>query len=75
VTCNAQPKQNDVEIRLAGQRLRTTHAHRIERNVHKTDIYTFDISLAQARCTEVAGQELQKPEVGRDEIVDLLLAF
>jgi predicted XRE-type DNA-binding protein len=75
MTRDAQSKQNDMEVRLASQRLRTTNAHRIKRDMHQADVDPFDISVAQPRCTEVAGQKLQKPEVGRDEIVNLLLAL
>jgi hypothetical protein len=55
--------------------LRTTDAHRIERDMHQAHVDTLDIPLAQARCAEVARQELQEPEMGRYEVVDLLLTF
>jgi hypothetical protein len=75
VTRDAQSQQNDVEVGFAGKRLRTTDAHRIERDMHQAHVDTLDIPLAPARCAEVARQELQEPEMGRYEVVDLLLTF
>jgi hypothetical protein len=75
MVCDAQSQKNDMEIRFTSERLRTAHAHRIERDVHHPDVHPLNISLAQSRRTKVARQELQKPKMRRNEIVNLLLAF
>jgi len=51
---NLEAQQDDVEIRLPSEWLRTTYTHCIERDVYEPDIDTLDVRFAQTRCTEMA---------------------
>lgn len=75
MACNTQSEQDNMEIGFTSQRLRAPCTHRIERDVHQSNIDAFDIRLAQSGCVKVTRQELQQAEVRSDEVVNMLLAF
>lgn len=43
--------------------------------MYQSNVHTLNVRLAEARCTEMAGEKLQQSKVGRYQIVDVLLPF
>ena len=64
-----------MEVCLTGKRLRAAYAHCIERNVYQSHIYTLNIRLAEPRCAEMTGEELQQSKMRCYQIIDVLLSF
>lgn len=64
-----------MEVCLPCKRLRTSHTHRVKRDVYQPDVHTFDVRLAEPRGAEMTRQELQQTEMWRNEVVDMLLTF
>lgn len=72
---NSQTKKNDVEVRFSSKWLATSRSQRIECDMHDTSVHQLYICIAKARGVEVTRQELHKPVMGSNDVVDVLLFF